>query len=204
MLKATGGAGVAEGGDAHSTDPAASSPPKGCCPEPSDGGPGSPPAKPPLTCFQHTCGLHRPWGHGPSQSLLSPSHAPARRGQLCLHGQALSSPAGHESGFSPTPRRSGNARAPALRHRPARSWGTAGKGSCSPGLSTPLRAICGGAEGAGGQSSLPGSSSWLGSTEPASFPSTPQAHHGSVPNGDGGPSPQQSPQPLPEGLVLGG
>lgn len=47
-------------------------------------------------------------------------------------------------------------------------------------LSIPLGAICSSTEGTGGWSSLPGSSPWLGSTGSASFPSTPQARHGSA------------------------
>lgn len=47
-------------------------------------------------------------------------------------------------------------------------------------LSIPLGAICGSTEGTGGWSSLPRSSPWLGSTGSASFPSTPEAHHGLV------------------------
>lgn len=57
------------------------------------------------------------------------------------------------------------------------------KGSHSPLLSIPLGAICSSTEGAGGWSSLPGSSPWLGSTGLASFLSTPQARHGSAAGG---------------------
>lgn len=68
----------------------------------------------------------------------------------------------------------------------------AGKGSHSPLLSIPLGTICSSTEGAGGCSSLPGSSPWLSSTGLASFPSTPQTRHGS---GGGGQALSKPPAP---------